>query len=75
MLIPSFTPVSTVWRHIGEALVLAPLPLAVADVEVHMHWAGYSLVPVRWDLHNNSALKDRDDTIRHFTFMASENPF
>lgn len=46
----------TVRRQVGEALVLAPLPLAIADVEVNLHRAGYSLVPVRRDLHNNSAL-------------------
>lgn len=49
----------TIWGQIGEALVLAPLSLAVADVEVNIHWAGYSLVPVRWDLHNKSTLKCR----------------
>lgn len=43
----------TIRRQVGEALALAPLPLAVADVEVDLHWAGYSLVPVWWDLHNN----------------------
>lgn len=47
----------TIWCQVGEALVLAPLPLAIADVEVHLHGAGYSLVPVRWDLHNNRSLK------------------
>lgn len=49
----------TVRRQVGEALVLAPLPLAVADVEVNLHRAGYSLVPVRRDLHNNSTLKHK----------------
>ena len=47
----------TIGRQVGEALALAPLPLAVADVEVDMHGAGYSLVSVRWDLHNDRTLK------------------
>lgn len=46
----------TVRRQVGEALVLAPLPLAVADIEVNLHGVGYSLVPVRWDLHNDTIL-------------------
>lgn len=46
----------TIGRQVGEALVLAPLPLAVADVEVNLHGAGYSLVPVGWDLHNQRTL-------------------
>ena len=49
----------TVWRQEGEALALAPLPLAVADVEVNLHRAGYSLVPVRRDLHNKRTLKNK----------------
>lgn len=52
----------TVWGQVAEALVLAPLPLAIADVEVNMHWAGYSLVPVWRDLHNDAALQHRWDT-------------
>lgn len=51
----------TIWRKVGEALALTPLPLAVADVEVDVHRAGYSLVPVRWDLHNKSILKEKYD--------------
>jgi len=47
----------TVRRQEGEGLALAPLPLAVADVEVDLHRAGYSLVPVRRDLHNKRILK------------------
>lgn len=47
----------TVWRQVGEALALAPLPLAIADVEVDVHRAGYPLVSVWWDLHNKSILK------------------
>lgn len=50
----------TVRRQVGEALVLAPLPFAVADVEVNLHRAGYSLVPVRRDLHNKSTLKYKE---------------
>lgn len=47
----------TIGRQVGEALVLAPLPFPVANVEVNLHRAGYSLVPVGWDLHNKSALQ------------------
>lgn len=47
----------TVGRQEGEALVLAPLPLAVAHVEVHLHWAGYSLIAVGWDLHHQGTLQ------------------
>lgn len=49
----------TIGRQVGEALILAPLPLAVAHVEVDVHWAGYSLVPVGWDLHNHSGLQSK----------------
>lgn len=49
----------TIRRQVCEALGLAPLPLAVADVEVNLHGAGYSLVPVRRDLHNKSTLKHK----------------
>lgn len=42
----------TIGRQVVEALILAPLPFAIADVEVYLHRAGYSLVPVPWDLHN-----------------------
>lgn len=62
----------TVWRQVGEALALAPLPLAIADVEVDVHGAGYPLVPVWWDLHNKGTLKKKKktkNTIRDFTLM------
>ena len=49
----------TIGWQVGEALVLAPLPLAIAHVEVNVHRAGYSLVPVGWDLHNHSGLKSK----------------
>lgn len=49
--------VITIWRQVGEALVLAPLPLSIAHIEVNLHGTGYSLILVWWDLHNNSALK------------------
>lgn len=47
----------TVGRQEGEALVLAPLPLAVAHVEVHLHWAGYSLIAVGWYFHHQGTLQ------------------
>lgn len=40
-------------------LVLAPLSLAITDIEVNVYRAGYSLVPVGWDLHNKSTLQAR----------------
>lgn len=43
------------WKE-GEVLVLAPLPLAVAHIEVHLHWAGYSLIAIWWDLHHQGTL-------------------
>lgn len=49
----------TIRRQVGEALVLAPLPFAVAYIEVNLHGAGYPLVPVRRDLHNSSTLKHK----------------
>lgn len=49
----------TIRRQVGKALVLAPLPLAVADVEVDLHWVGYSLVTVGRDLHNECILKGK----------------
>lgn len=57
----------TIWRQVSEALVLAPLPLAVANVEVDMDWAGYPLVLVRWDLYNKCALKYKS-LINYFLF-------
>lgn len=41
----------TTGRDVGEALVLAPFPLAVADVEVHVDRSGEPLVPIGRDLH------------------------
>lgn len=38
-------------------LVLAPLPLPVADIEVDLHRAGYPLVAERWDLHHQRVLE------------------
>lgn len=52
----------TVSRQVGEALVLALLPFAVTHVEVNVDWAGYPLVSVRWDLHNNRVLKYKQIT-------------
>lgn len=46
------------WQE-GKALVLAPLPLAVAHVEVHLHWAGYSLIAIWWDLHHQGTLQSK----------------
>lgn len=48
--------VITVRRQVGKALVLTPLPLAIADVEINLHWAGYSLVLVGRDLHDKRTL-------------------
>lgn len=39
----------TAGRDVGEVLVLASFPLAVADVEVHMDWSGESLVSIGRD--------------------------
>ena len=49
--------VITIRRQVGEALVLAPLPLAVADIEVDLHRAGYPLVAVGRDLDNECVLR------------------
>lgn len=46
----------TVARQVGKALILAPLPLAVADVEANRHGAGYPLIAVRRDLHHQRSL-------------------
>lgn len=40
----------TAGRDVGEALVLASFPLAVADVEVDVDRSGESLVPIGRDL-------------------------
>lgn len=49
----------TIGRQVGEALVLAPLPLAVANIEVDLHRVGYSLVAVGGDLHHQGTLQSR----------------
>lgn len=41
----------TTGRDVGEALVLASFPLAVADVEVHVDRSGEPLVPIGGDLY------------------------
>lgn len=46
----------TVTRQVGETLILAPLSLAVADVEANRHGAGYPLVAVRRDLYHQISL-------------------
>lgn len=46
----------TVSRHIGEALVLASFPLAVAHVEVDVDRAGEYLVPIRRDFNEKGIL-------------------
>lgn len=48
--------VITVRRQVGKALVLTPLPFAVANIEINLHWAGYSLVLVGRDLHDKRTL-------------------
>ena len=47
----------SVGGQVGEALALAPLPLAVADVEVDLRRAGQPLVPVGRDLHHKCVLE------------------
>lgn len=47
--------VTVAWQ-VGEPLTLAPLPLAVADVEANGHGAGYPLVAVRRDLYHQRGL-------------------
>lgn len=44
-------------RDVGEALTLAPFPLAVADVEVHVDGSGESLVPVGRDFNDKRILQ------------------
>lgn len=36
----------TVCGQVCETLVLASLPFAIAHVEIHLNWVGYSLVPI-----------------------------
>lgn len=62
----------TVWGKVGEALVLAPLSLAIADVEVDLHWAGYPLVPVGGDLHHQRGLQHTATAQNGYTY--STNP-
>lgn len=63
----------TIGRQVGEALALAPLPLAVADIEVDRNRAGYSLVPVGRDLHNKRTLKYKRDTVRYPVITPHQN--
>lgn len=51
---------------VGEALVLASFPLAVADVEVDVDGSGESLVSVRRDFNQERVLQHRN------TLMLSE---
>lgn len=53
----------TTGRKIGKVLVLAPLPLAIAYVEVNLQWVGYSLVSVWWDLNKKCILKQKKQNI------------
>lgn len=46
----------TVTRQVGETLILAPLSLAVADIEANRHSAGYPLIAVRRDLYHQRSL-------------------
>ena len=59
----------SVGGQVGEALALASLPLAVADVEVDLRRAGQPLVPVGRDLHHNCVLGEKKEPhaflIRH----------
>lgn len=36
----------TVCGQVCETLVLASLPFAIAHIEIHLNWVGYSLVPI-----------------------------
>jgi hypothetical protein len=47
----------TIGRHIGESLVLAPFPLAIAHIEVHLNRTGYPLVPIRRDFNVKRCLQ------------------
>lgn len=62
----------TAGGDVGEALVLASFPLAVADVEVHVDRGGEPLVPVGRDLDQEGILRQRKTTditsSRHTSF-------
>lgn len=49
---------TTGWDE-GEALVLAPFSLAVADIEVDVDRSGKPLVPVGGNLHQEAVLQKR----------------
>lgn len=46
----------TAGRNVGEALILASFPLAVAYVEVHVDGSGESLVPIGRDFNQERIL-------------------
>lgn len=57
----------TTGRDVGEALVLASFPLAVADVEVHVDRSGESLVPIGRDLYEERALQQKEKKVHEVT--------
>ena len=59
----------TVSRHIGETLVLAPFPFAVANVEVDEDGVGQTLLPVGRDLQQEGRLQAKPQTQSRLTFL------
>lgn len=52
----------TAGGDVGEALALAPFPLAIADIEVDMDRGGQSLVAIGRDLNHEAVLQRRKAT-------------
>lgn len=67
----------TAGGDVGEALALAPFPLAVADVEVDVDRGGQSLVAIGRDLNHEAVLQQRKATrfnlsIRQLSYRKTE---
>lgn len=64
----------TAGRNVGEALVLAPFPLAVADVEVDVDRRGESLVPIGRDFNQQGSLKgQKHEQLQHLEVQSETN--
>lgn len=50
------------WK-VSEALRLAPFPLAIAHIKLHLHSWAHSLTVVGRDLHHNARLQKKTDHI------------
>lgn len=68
------TEMFTAGGDVGEALALAPFPLAVADIEVDVDRGGQSLVAIGRDLNHEAVLQQRKATRFNLTKVSDSCP-